>query len=106
MIAALVAHHGHRVLDDPQRCAGALMQDYQRQVSLLVAALEHRIPQRLLAHADAGTVADDAALAHAIATLTHDLARALGVPHAGAKWAVESWALAFELLVPHSERRA
>lgn len=101
MVAELVSRHGQAVLADPARCAVALVEDYQRQVSLLTAALERGVPQRLLAAASA-----QAPIEQTVAALSHELAGSLGIPQAGARWAVESWALAFQLLLPHPASHA
>lgn len=99
MVAELVSRHGQAVLADPARCGAALIEDYQRQVSLLIAALEHGVPQKLLA------TVQTAPIETTVNQLSHDLAHALGIPTSGAKWAVESWALSFQLMLPHIDRR-
>jgi hypothetical protein len=98
MVAELVSRHGQALLADPARCAAALIEDYQRQVSLLVAALEHGVPQRLLA------MAQQAPIEASVNQLSHELAHSLGIPTSGAKWAVESWALSFQLMLPHERK--
>jgi hypothetical protein len=91
----IIERHGRAVVEDVRRCEG-LLRDYsgehRREVSVLVSALEERVPQELLA-VPAGTPRE-VLLARMARRLSED--RALSEP--AAAWAVNSWALALGLV--------
>src|SRR5688500_7833502 len=91
----LVERHGRAVIEDARRCEG-LLKDYsgehRREISVLVSALEERIPQDLLAAPQGAP--REVLLARMARRLSED--RALSEP--AAAWSVNSWALALGLV--------
>src|ERR1043165_1563720 len=96
--------HDRSLLDDPRRVEG-LLRDLcpkdRREVNLLVSALREGIPAALF-----GSTSTAAPLA-AIERMTRKLEEHQGLAAQGARWAVESWALALgviaaEALRPHA----
>ena len=92
----IVTRHGHAVVEDARRCEGLLRDhsgQHRREVSVLVSALEERVPQDLLA---------PAAAAAPRTVLLKRLARRLSdnraISESVAAWSVNSWALALGLL--------
>ena len=91
----IVARHGQSIVQNARRCEGLLKDyaaQYRREVSVLVSALEEHVPLDLLA-APAGTPRR-VLLARLAQRLSDN--RALSEP--AAAWAVNSWALALELI--------
>jgi nitrous oxidase accessory protein NosD len=91
----IVARHGRSVIEDPRRVEG-LLRDYcgayRREVSVLVMALEE------------GVAADTASATPAtprevlLARMTRRLCDHLALSEPAARWAVESWALALNVI--------
>ncbi|HEU4411606.1 MAG TPA: hypothetical protein VFS43_40555 [Polyangiaceae bacterium] len=90
----LLRRHGEEVMTDPRRCSSLLAADYHRQVSYLVAALEERIPQRMVVEASA------APIEIVVLAMADELGKRRELPGASALHAVESWAIALGLLAP------
>ena len=94
----LIAQYGPALLDQPAR-VDALLADlcgpYQRERFLLVHALRDRIPAELLAQPQGGTI-------HWL-RLSQRLQRRYGFSAEAAQWAIESWALALNI-VPLTSR--
>ena len=94
----LLSQYGPSLLDQPAR-VDALLADlcgpYQRERFLLVHALRDRIPAELLAQPQGGTV-------HWL-RLSQRLQRRYGFSAEAAQWAIESWALALNI-VPLTSR--
>ena len=88
----IVERHGASVVENPRRCAGLLRDycnEYRREVSVLVMALEEHVPADLLDATHAGTPRA-VLLAKLVARLSDHLAMSEGA----ARWAVNSWAFA------------
>lgn len=91
----IVARHGQTIVQNARRCEGLLKDysaPYRREVSVLVSALEEHVPLDLLA---APAVTPRRVLLARLARRLSDN-RALSEP--AAAWAVNSWALALELI--------
>lgn len=86
---------------EPQRCE-ALLRDlcaaYGREVNLLVSALKQGVTERLVEARAAATPYEVVS-----ARLTAHLVDNLYLNEAGARWAVDSWALALGLRLPSNE---
>jgi parallel beta-helix repeat protein len=92
----IVARHGRSIIEDTRRCEGLLRDycgKYRREVSVLVMALEERVAEDMLA-APASTTPREVLLAR----LSERLCDHLALAEPAARWAVESWALALELI--------
>ncbi|MCU0685136.1 MAG: zinc finger Ran-binding domain-containing protein [Polyangiaceae bacterium] len=100
VLSELLRRHGEEIMTDPRRCGSLLAADYHRQVSYLVAALEERIPQRLVVES---TMAPVEAVVRAMAD---ELGRRRELPATSALYAVESWAIALGLLAPRAGAHA
>lgn len=91
----IVARHGPSVVEDARRCEGLLRDycgQYRREVSVLVMALEERVPLDMLsapANAPRGVL---------LARLTTRLCDHLALSEPAARWAVASWALALDVI--------
>lgn len=96
VLGELLRRHGEEIMTDPRRCGSLLAADYHRQVSYLVAALEERIPQRLVVDS---TMAPIETVVRAMAD---ELGRRREMPATSALYAVESWAIALGLLAPRA----
>jgi hypothetical protein len=91
----IVVRHGRALIEDPRRCEGLLRDycgEYRREVSVLVMALEERVPVDLLS-APANSPRE-VLLARMAARLCDHLALA----EPAARWAVSSWAFALGLV--------
>lgn len=104
-LAKLMAQAGDSLLADPRRLRAALSDEcpsFKREVSVLMAAVEHRIPAELQTKSSSQpwpTVAG---------RLVKRLVDDAGLSEAGALWAVETWALALgridaSALTPHRD---
>lgn len=94
----IVRRHGREIINEPRRCEG-LMRDnfpaHRREISVLTAALEERIPAELLAAGK--SVGPRAALfARLAARLQDDVA----IEASAARWTVYTWALALDIITP------
>src|SRR5215213_9576246 len=91
----IVARHGPSLIEDRRRCEG-LLRDYcgayRREVSVLVMALEERIPAEMLS-APATTPREVL-----LARLSTRLCDHLALSEPAARWAVASWALALDVV--------
>lgn len=91
----IIAKHGIDVSSDANRCE-ALLRDwcgsYRREINILVNALEERVPLDLLAAKK--TLPRELLLTQ----LTRRLEEQLALTPEAANWAVESWALALNIL--------
>src|SRR5438132_11457874 len=85
-VRRILAKHGNAVLND-SKTFGSVLVDYcpRQEVSLLVAALEERVPQQILA--GGGTFPADVILGN----LRQQLVRQRGFSNAAAEWAVRTW---------------
>ncbi|HEX8421889.1 MAG TPA: right-handed parallel beta-helix repeat-containing protein [Pyrinomonadaceae bacterium] len=94
----IISRHGREIINAPRRCEG-LMRDnfpaHRREISVLTAALEERIPAELLAAAT-GRTPRPALLARLAARLHDDVA----MEAQAARWTVHTWALALGVLTP------
>ncbi|HEX8175652.1 MAG TPA: right-handed parallel beta-helix repeat-containing protein [Pyrinomonadaceae bacterium] len=90
----IIARHGRALLEDPRRCEGLLRDycgQYRREVSVLVMALEERVPIDLL------SAPANAPREVLLARLAARLCDHLALAEPAAKWAVASWAFALGL---------
>lgn len=96
----IVRRHGHEIITEPRRCEG-LMRDnfpaHRREIAVLTAALEERIPADLLASGKS-PVPRAALLARLAARLHDDVAMEANA----ARWTVHTWALALGIIT-HDE---
>lgn len=94
----IVRRHGHEIISEPQRCEG-LMRDnfpaHRREISVLKAALEERIPAELLASKESRQ--PRAALLARLAARLHD---DLAIEASAARWTIGTWALALGVITP------
>lgn len=94
-LGEIVAKHGTSVVDNPRRCEG-LLRDYcgkfRREVSVLTMALEERVALDLLAGAK--TTPRQVLLGR----LSQRLCDNLALSEQAARWAVNSWAFALNLI--------
>jgi hypothetical protein len=91
----IVARHGPSIVNDARRCEGLLRDhagQYRREVSVLVSALEERVPAEMLA-APAATPREIL-----LARMSRRLCDHLALSEPAARWAVNSWALALGLI--------
>jgi hypothetical protein len=91
----MVARHGHAVVQDARRCEGLLRDysaQYRREVSVLLSALEERVPQDLLA-SPAGVPRRVL-----LARLARRLADYRALSETAAAWSVNSWAFALGVI--------
>lgn len=95
MLRRIIAKHGKNVCDDARRCEG-LLNDlcgaYRREINVLVNAIEERVPLDLLA--GARTMAPELLLIR----LEKRLEDQQGLTAEAARWSVESWALALDIV--------
>lgn len=95
----IVRRHGREIVAEPRRCEG-LMRDkfpaHRREIAVLSAALEERVPAELLAASDASRPPGAALFARLAARLRDDLA----MEASAARWAVHTWALALGAITP------
>ncbi len=93
-LVEIVAKHGVSIVENPRRCEG-LLRDYagafRREISVLTMAVEERVPLDLLA----GKSTPRSVL---FGRLTQRLCDNLALSEQAAKWAVNSWALALEVV--------
>ncbi len=92
---ALLTEHGHALCDEPKRCDAYLRErcpHARREVNLLMGALLEHVPTELLTIS--ATVPHEIRLAE----LAQHLQARLGISDDLARWAVESWAVALELI--------
>lgn len=91
----ILAKHGKEIAGDAERCKG-LLNDlsgaHRREINILVTAAEERIPLDLLAAARSMPI--DLLLTR----LEKRLADQTGLTPEAARWAVESWALALDVV--------
>ena len=98
-LCEIIAQYGHSLCDEPRRCEGFLRDfcgEYKGEINALVSALKERVADDLLASSP--SVPQEVLLARLTARLRNNLALA----EDAARWAVESWALAFGL-ISHAE---
>jgi parallel beta-helix repeat protein len=92
----IVGRHGRDIINEPRRCEG-LMRDYfpasRREISVLTAALEERIPTELLASGKS-LMPRNTLLARLAARLHNDVA----MEASAARWAVHTWAFALGII--------
>ena len=94
----IIRRHGREIINAPRRCEG-LMRDnfpaHRREIAVLGAALEERIPADLL---DSGKspMPRAALLARLAARLHEDVA----MEASAARWTVHTWALALSVITP------
>ncbi len=92
----IVAKYGRSVCENPKRCK-ALLRDYcgthRREINVLIAALEERVGEELLAAGRSATPREVL-----LSRLTKRLENHLALTEDAARWAVDSWALALGVL--------
>ncbi|HEX8747168.1 MAG TPA: right-handed parallel beta-helix repeat-containing protein [Pyrinomonadaceae bacterium] len=91
----IVARHGRALIEDPRRCEGLLRDycgEYRREVSVLVMALEERVPADLL------SAPANAPREVLLARMATRLCDHLALAEPAARWAVSSWAFALGLV--------
>lgn len=91
----IVERHGASIIEDARRCEGLLRDycgQYRREVSVLVMALEERVPSDMLS-APRGAPREVL-----LARMTTRLCDHLALSEPAARWAVASWALALNLI--------
>ena len=94
-LCEIVARHGQKVVHDARRCEGLLKDyspQYRREVSVLVSALEERVPQDLL-DSPHGTPRQVL-----LARLARRLSDYRALSESAAAWSANSWALALGLV--------
>ena len=95
----IVRRHGREIITEPRRCEG-LMRDnfpaHRREIAVLTAALEARIPAELLAPGASSMPRGALLLARHAARLQEDVA----MEASAARWAVHTWALALGVITP------
>lgn len=93
-LVEIVAKHGREIIENPRRCEG-LLRDYagafRREISVLTMAVEERVPLDLLA----GKATPRQVL---LGRLTRRLCDNLALSEQAARWSVDSWALALEII--------
>lgn len=95
MLRRIVAKHGKGICGDARRCEGLLNDlcgSYRREINVLVNAIEERIPLDLMAAG--GSMPQELLLTR----LEKRLEDQLSLTPEAARWAVESWALALNVL--------
>ncbi|MBA2503675.1 MAG: hypothetical protein H0V27_12430 [Pyrinomonadaceae bacterium] len=94
----IVAKYGRSVCENPKRCK-ALLRDYcgthRREINVLIAALEERVGEELLA---AGAGRSTTPREVLLSRLTKRLENHLALTEGAARWAVDSWAVALGVL--------
>jgi hypothetical protein len=97
ILSELISQHGPSICKEPQRLKDMLRDlcgdAYKREVNILSFALDEQVPQDLMAKQ-----ADPSASQLLMPPLTKRLQDAFAMSEDGAKWAVESWALALGVL--------
>ena len=91
----LIAHYTSRVCDDTRRCEAILKDlcpEHKRELNLLISALKEKIPQELM-KAPAHITPE-----FTIKVLAQRLHDHQGIAEHFALWAVESWALALNII--------
>lgn len=95
-LSEIIRRHGRKIVDAPRRCEG-LMRDnfpaHRREIAVLTAALEERIPADLL---DSGkSLSPRAALLARLAARLHE---DVAMEASAARWTVHTWALALGVI--------
>jgi hypothetical protein len=97
-LVEIVRRHGREIITEPRRCEG-LMRDnfpgHRREISVLTAALEERVPSDLLA-SNESRLPLGVLLARLAARLHDDVA----MEESAARWTVHTWALALDIITP------
>src|SRR5262249_59023136 len=94
-LVELLARHGQKVCEDPQRCRALLREQcgtFKGEIKLLVDAITEQVPAELL------TAPQGVPPEQLLGRLTSQVQESLDVPPADARWAVESWALALNVI--------
>ncbi|HEV2803270.1 MAG TPA: right-handed parallel beta-helix repeat-containing protein [Pyrinomonadaceae bacterium] len=95
-LVEIVRRHGREIISEPRRCEG-LMRDHfpahRREIAVLAAALDERIPTELLAPGKS-LIPRGAMLARLAARLHDDVAMEMSA----ARWTVHTWALALGVI--------
>src|SRR5262249_18079484 len=94
-LVELLARHGEKVCQDPQRCRALLREQcgtFKGEIKLLVDAITEQVPAELL------TAPQGVAPEQLLGRLANQLQESLDLPPADARWAVESWALALKVI--------
>lgn len=95
ILRRVVAKHGGAVYTDARKCQNLLNDlcgEYEREINVLIAALEQRVPLDLLAGARTMPVET------LLSRLQKRLEEQTALTNEAARWAVESWAAALSLL--------
>ncbi len=96
-LCELVGTYGRDLADNPRRTRALLLDvcgDFRKEVNVLTACVEEDVARDLL-RTSAGTPIEVL-----IARLTRRLEEAQGLASDGARWGVESWAIALGVLAP------
>lgn len=94
-LGEIIARHGPSLIEDARRLEGLLRDycgQYRREVSVLVMALEERVPMDML------SAPRSAPREVLLARMTTRLCDHLALSEPAARWAVASWALALNLV--------
>jgi hypothetical protein len=92
----LIHQYGHSLCDEPTRAKGLLSDFcgyYRKEISVLMIALQEGIPDKLLLSSQ-----NSIPQAVALTRLSKMLHENRGLDEEAARWAVESWALALDLV--------
>ena len=95
LLQTIIVQYGRSICDNPKRCESILREhcsDYKRELNLLIAALKEKIPQELL---KAPVYASPDLTLRLLSQRLNDN---LGIAEDFALWAVESWALALNVI--------
>lgn len=96
-LCELLTTFGLSLRDDASRCEGLLRDvcaQHPREIHLLVSAVRQKVPAELLA------ASGREPLPAIVVRLTRKLQQNLAMEESAARWAVESWAIALQLMPP------
>jgi hypothetical protein len=100
-LVTIIKQYGRTICDDPRRCKGLLQDlcgEQKREIHVLLEALNERVATEIMA-------ASKAIPAELLITrLTQRLYENSGIAENHARWAVESWAIALELISNSKQR--
>jgi len=94
-LCEIIAKYGQSLCDEPRRCEGLLRDfcgEHKREINVLVGALRERVAIDLIS--SPANIPSEVLLARLTKRLQDDLA----LSEDAARWAVESWALALEVI--------
>lgn len=106
-LRTLIQEYGPTIIEDARRCRALLLDycsDYPREVNVLIKALEEGIPANLCALMAQTAIALAMPPALRLAQLTQQLVDMWMFEETAAQWAVETWALALNVIQSPEER--